>query len=327
MNVDYKNKKWWFLGFSALMLLWLFFFSCGEAEANQSRVAAMGGDSRLFLDDNVTVYQYPGRLHEFPHVNVEDGNSATLLHDWGTSVAGFSLENTGGNWLQLLYGTDSYGLIVGTGLSSDGLENGTSSSEFNIRYGQALIGGDFGLGIDWGSASADSVETSAWELNSSYRGADSWGMFNVTPILGFAYSSDGPDNSAFYIDAGFGLNETLGENGRVVAGVFTSVSTETSVDELDETDSVSAYSLPRFTIGAEYDLFDWMTLRAGANRETVFADGAIEHNFGQSYGVGFSYDNVSFDGVLSDGLLRSGPNFISGNSNDLFTQFSLTYDF
>ena len=327
MDFDYKNKNWWFAGLGIVLFVWLFFAMCGTAEANQSRVNAMGGDSRLFFDDVETVNQYPNRLVEFPHVNIEDGGSATFLHGWGTSVAGFSLEGEGSNWLGLLYGNNDYGLIIGTGLSSDGLESGSSSSNFNLRYGTTLVDGDFGIGIDWGSASVDTVETSAWEFSTSYRGGGGWGMFNVSPILGFAYGSNGPDDSAFYVDAGLGLNEQIGSSGRVVAGVFTSVSASTSISESDETETASTYSLPRFTVGAEYDLFDWMTLRAGANRETIFSDGAIDHNFVQSYGIGFSYDNVSFDGVLSDGLLRSGPNFISGNTDDLFTQFSLTYNF
>jgi len=310
-------------------LAWFFFGGgCSEAEANESRVAAMGGDARLFLDDNTTMYTFPGLISQFPHVNVEDGGSATVLHGWGEgTVAGISMDSGNTNWIQTMYGTADYGVMLGTDLTSDGLDDGTSSSAFDVRYGRTFAGGDFGVGFNWGSTTVDTLETSAWGLDVDYRGQDgSLGMFNISPLLGLSLVTGENDSQTWAVDAGFGLNDTFAEGGRVVAGVFGSFvrATETV---LEEDVSVTSYVIPRVTLGAEYDLFSWMTLRAGANRETSFNDGAIDHNFVQSYGVGFRHGALALDGVLSDGVLQSGPYMISGDSNDLFTQMSLTYNF
>ncbi len=302
----------------------------GSAFANGSRVNAMGGDDRLLLDDNTIRYRFPHYLIKFHDVNVEDGASFSIVHDYGDASVGAMHDATPGstNWLDLMYARDNWGVIIELDHWSAGEDLAGYSGAW-ATFGTEAFGGDFAVG--GGFASSDPVgggdTSSEFEGHLNYRGLDgvsSW--FNLGPMAEVTFWKLSDVMSTMWAELGIGANHTFGTSGTVVCGVFFGYS-NTSYDE-ENVDSVSMIVLPDVRVGVEYDLANWfghdVTLRAGADRMTSFSDGAISHSFSQNYGMGVGNDRVSIDGVLASGVLQNGPYIVGGVATGLFSQLSVT---
>ena len=73
--------------------------------------------------------------------------------------------------------------------------------------------------------------------------------------------------------------------------------------------------------GAEYD---WLLRRDGsANAKERIGDGS----FHWSLGLGLQKGTFYFDGVVTNGFVTGGPNFIGGNANGFLAMASMTYKF
>lgn len=104
-----------------------------------------------------------------------------------------------------------------------------------------------------------------------------------------------------------------------------------------DNDDVSRLRLavPMVNMAAEIQVLDWLYVRTGAEyswelrrdasdveKERV-ADGA----FRWSAGLGFQRGTFYFDGVVTNGFVTGGPNFIGGTSPGFLAMASLTYKF
>lgn len=95
------------------------------------------------------------------------------------------------------------------------------------------------------------------------------------------------------------------------------------------------FAAPYFNMAAEVQVLDWLYVRTGAEytwevrragnedvKERV-GDGA----FRWSAGLGFQKGTFYFDGVVTNGFVTGGPNFIGGTSPGFLAMASLTYKF
>jgi hypothetical protein len=95
------------------------------------------------------------------------------------------------------------------------------------------------------------------------------------------------------------------------------------------------FAAPMVNMAAEIQVLDWLYVRTGAEynwqlardaTDTVkqrSADGA----FRWAAGLGVQKGTFFFDGVVQNGFVTGGPNFIGGNANGFLAIASLTYKF
>ena len=152
-------------------------------------------------------------------------------------------------------------------------------------------------------------------------------------------------NTIFGLQAGFGpvytgkINEkkyTVAFHGHFG---FNSTSSEPNDQQDDDQTSGSTVMFPGFNMAMEYQIFNWMAFRSGANYSYVINSGTSREaddattssrgdaGFGWNAGLGFLMDNFRIDGTLSHGMLTGGPQFIGGNANGLFGLVSATGKF
>ncbi len=93
-------------------------------------------------------------------------------------------------------------------------------------------------------------------------------------------------------------------------------------------------SVPAITAAVEMGLTDWLDVRAGARRASTFErtiNGAETRGFNTDYnldfGVGLSLGGLTLDGVITKKFLETGPDIISDNPADVFSQVAVTYSF
>ena len=93
-------------------------------------------------------------------------------------------------------------------------------------------------------------------------------------------------------------------------------------------------SVPAITAAVEMGLTDWLDVRAGAHRASTFErtiNGAETRGFDTDYnldfGVGLSFGGLTLDGVITKKFLETGPDIISNNPEDVFSQVAVTYSF
>lgn len=113
-------------------------------------------------------------------------------------------------------------------------------------------------------------------------------------------------------------------------------------DEISETNII----FPGFNIAMEYRVLDWLELRSSAYysylinaSQTEFTPNmdnkAVEkvtsisnaNGLGWQAGVGIVFDHLKINGTLSHGFVTQGPNFISGQSGNLFSMVSVVGNF
>ncbi len=298
------------------------------ALANWSRVNAMGGDDRLLLDDNTIRYRFPNQLANYHDVNVEDGAGFSIVHEYGDATVGamHDADAASTNWLNLMYGNATWGVIVELDHQSDG-EDLPGYDGAWATFGTEVAGGDFAIGGGFFSDDPGGGGDAAtgFDAHANFRGADGFSSWvNLGPMGEVTFESVADDHTTLGVEAGIGGNHTFGTSGTVVCGLFVGFTNWSP----DVGDAISTIVLPDARVGAEYDVANWfsydVTLRAGAGRMTAWSDGAVTHTYMQNFGFGIGNDRVSIDGVLHDDVLRDGPYIVGGEDNGLFTQLSVT---
>jgi hypothetical protein len=171
-------------------------------------------------------------------------------------------------------------------------------------------------------------------------------------------------------EAGVGTNVNV-PGGRLFAGLsfelfslkhdystFRSPATAGDLDARDTNvvqttkNTTKIVSLPKVTIGAEFDIASWLTGRLGyfkafASRTiTTEPTGALKDEDSDTYnfqfyptyglamndqllslGLGLHFDRFALDGYLAEGWLADGPYVLSGENNTMFCVLSMSYCF
>ncbi|MFT3925819.1 MAG: hypothetical protein QM778_24970 [Myxococcales bacterium] len=105
----------------------------------------------------------------------------------------------------------------------------------------------------------------------------------------------------------------------------------------DATKSLNFF-VPMVNMAAEVQLLDWLYVRTGTQyswsidrvRDTTdnpTKERASTGNFIWTAGLGLAKNNFAFDGVVQNGFVTGGPNFIGGNANGFLAMATLTYKF
>jgi hypothetical protein len=96
---------------------------------------------------------------------------------------------------------------------------------------------------------------------------------------------------------------------------------------------------PMVNMAAEVQVLDWLFVRTGAqyvwqldHYKGTDANGTRKERvssapFTWSVGLGVMKNNFYFDGVIRNGFVTNGPNFIGGNANGFLALASMTYKF
>lgn len=171
-------------------------------------------------------------------------------------------------------------------------------------------------------------------------------------------------------EGGIGVNVTV-PSGRLFAGLglewislkhdYSTFRSPATAGDLDAPDTnvvqttkntTSVLSLPKVTLGAEFDIASWLTGRLGyfkafsSRTITTEPTGALKQENSETFnfqfyptyglaisdqllslGLGFHFDRFALDGYLAEGWLADGPYVLSGENNTMFCVLSLSYSF
>lgn len=109
---------------------------------------------------------------------------------------------------------------------------------------------------------------------------------------------------------------------------------EQSVSDNDEYRRLRL-AVPMVNMAAEIQVLDWLYVRTGAeyswelrrDANDAIKERVADGGFRWSAGLGFQRGTFYFDGVVTNGFVTGGPNFIGGTSPGFLAMASLTYKF
>lgn len=162
---------------------------------------------------------------------------------------------------------------------------------------------------------------------------------NTTTTGGNTVSSIGSDNSRMSFYGGVGLNWPIIDDIQIAGGVTASYNQLKLTDTTNET-KFTSFVAPNFNMALETRITDWITARLGFNKSinmnkfennnaSVTASELTTNSDAStvSLGTGFHFGRFSIDATVSERWLKQGPNFVSGQSTDLFGIISASYNF
>lgn len=238
----------------------------------------------------------------------------------------------------------------------------TSASGLGIDVGFSMMKAlDLGLFFNmysWTHNAADGKVISEGSGNSDFGLSGRYALemsptYKLIPYFGFGLmgegwkggpaGADGDEQtvSTMVLDLGLGNNMHFADN-KVMAVAAVGIQMINATDEFKPkvgtatTDKDNHSAIPYFNLGVEGEMYSWLTLRMGAEkmwhgRTTEDTDGNKESwgNVMDGYFVGaaFTFGGLLIDAQVNPGFLLSGPNFVSGNANDIATEVTLTYYF
>ncbi len=168
----------------------------------------------------------------------------------------------------------------------------------------------------------------------------SWNPTIEPTLLGFLETK----HSYMNIMGGLGISMPILDKGFMAGGLsagfnsHTATATSTLTDEF----KYSAFVFPKFNLGMEWALTDWLIGRLGYSR-AVTSDNQKYTDVGVTtevmrtlasdpiqtitMGLGFQFGRFSIDGTIGEKLLKEGIYTVSGKSNNLFGMLSASYNF
>ncbi|MDI6792079.1 MAG: hypothetical protein QME81_04330 [bacterium] len=252
-------------------------------------------------------------------------------------------------------GNSDFGARFSIALDRESTTYGSSESKQSARY-LAFAGGlsneqmDLGCILDLPAAKQE-VGTQSEELSSFGLGVNGryfmaqQGNRQLVPIAHFHYASGSikdsfeADYSSISFGGGIGVNYQLNENNLVVLGLGVGLSQSTEeVKNGDET-TERTITFPRIVMGIESQIKSWLVGRIGASQvyQSDFTEvkpptGSTTETkewdkaFDLSFGLGINFGNFSLDALINEGIFFDGPHFISGQSNQMSSMLSATYN-
>lgn len=328
------------------------------AFASYPRLATLGGDSRLMLEDYVEMWAYPGTISEYEFATGQsDGTSDVdgwfgLIKNFDGTTFGATVNH--GSMLEVLYHPGNWGLIVGVDFekTSDPAESlEVKDMAFDADWGTevGMFGdySDLAIGVGYGkntTAIGEAPETGNGSLGfgASIRGHRD-GLINLFPVISAGVDIqtviDGDDDTedakatTISIDFGAGHNHMVGPKTTIVVGFFGGVtSTSYSGDAYEGWDSRMHVIIPRITGGVEQQIGRWIAFRAGVSSVTDYDSQGDTSSFTTDYstdfGVGFTWENFALDATITEGFLHDGPYMIGGDGgNGFMSELAATYTF
>jgi hypothetical protein len=208
--------------------------------------------------------------------------------------------------------------------------------------------GNVVLGFGNSSDAAGDDENSAWALRVAGLGRAYYPLNRLVDVgvianVSFANEhSENAQNNDESSDLDFGVRAGVGpsihlDRAKIAAygGLRLGAGKNQPTSESDQDVSRLRLAVPMVNMAAEIQVLDWLYVRTGAEyrwelrREATedvkerVADGA----FAWSAGLGFQRGSFYFDGVVTNGFVTGGPNFIGGTSPGFLAMASLTYKF
>ena len=135
--------------------------------ASEQRISALGGNAGFWAEDNQNVYMFPATMHNFNLAQI-DGNdndaSAAFLFGEGTKY-GFLMGSGSDNFINIAYGSGSWGLLLGVDLNSSEMPNPYESGQLQTSDNTISLG--FGLNSGFGEIGMSLVTASSDDGNTN----------------------------------------------------------------------------------------------------------------------------------------------------------------
>lgn len=330
------------------------------ASASYPRLATLGGDPRLMLEDYVEMWAYPGTISDYEFATGQsDGTGDSdgwfgLVKNFDGSTLGVTINH--GNMLEVLYHPGTWGMIAGLDYDkatafAESIEVTTKDISLDANWGTdiGMFGdySDLAIGVGYSKNTTTTGEDpeqgdSRIEFGASVRGHRD-AFINLFPIIsaGVQMSTliDGDDDTedakstSISIDLGAGHNHFVAPQTAVVVGVYTGVvSTSYSGDAYENWDSRMHVIIPRITGGIEQYVGKWITFRAGATSHTEYDKqgdvNSFSTDFSTDFGIGLHWENFTVDATITEGFLHDGPYMIGGDGeNGFMSTLAATYTF
>lgn len=162
----------------------------------------------------------------------------------------------------------------------------------------------------------------------------------LVPLLSYA-KSDFTEDSDFTggtdedvtetsLDLGVAFHYDVNGNDLLILGVSGEYFKEEDVGAgVDE----SSWHLPRLFAALEFDVYSWLTVRAGANKsfdrtdDTPSDTDVLTSEFGFGLGMGLHFDHFDVDATVDPDAVFTGGYLFSGDSSDPLTRITATYYF
>ncbi len=324
--------------------------------ASDPRLAVLGGDARLLVNDYLEMWAYPGIIGDYEFITGSSETAGSDSDGWFGIVDGL-----GGNAYGVTINHNNYSHEI---LFSPGGWGAILSMDFDKYPEEDETVKEMAVGLAWGTdvpfladysdlafAAGFDKETRDLEddefcnsnmmFGASLRGHGD-DFFNLFPIISAGFNShtvDDYDDSSIStttinFDFGAGRNKKVGDKTNLILGVFGALqSTSHSGDYAEGAtpDSEMSIDLPRVSGGVEQEIGKWLVFRAGAvSTSTYYKSGDFNQftsGFETNFGVGLHWDNFIMDATISEGFLHDGPYMVGGTDNGFMGSLAATYNF
>jgi hypothetical protein len=312
---------------------------CAALFASDQRISALGGNAALWPGDEANIAAFPGSLNDHALVQFsgigwdidatgaatnDDDESATVLFDKDGTTWGFSYDNAGVNWFNMMWGNGDMGLTMQMVSSDD--DAGTEASGFGLGWGQTMDFGD--VGVNYASYEVSNVDISSLALN--WRGDVGFWVFDGL-TASYEMGEVGDAEATGLSATAFTHMDASGADVLFAMGV-NNMSTD------DGAGTEDSYMHMVSTVAVEANMTDWATFRIGAtyayqlsgdNDWTGPGASSGDDGWDLGLGLGFNWGGLSADYTLSQGFFNDPVSEITGyDGGNLTSQgVTLTYSF
>ena len=317
---------------------------CAALFASDQRISALGGNAALWPGDEANIPAFPGSINDHAMVQVsgvgwtlgdwdndpvtadtyaEGQESASILFDKDGTSWGFTYDNDGLNWFNMMYGNGDMGLTISMVSLDD--DAGTEASGFGLGWGQTMGFGD--VGVNYASYEVGGVDLSTIAVN--WRGDLGFWVFD-SMTAGFQMADVGDDSATMLNATAFTHMDAGG------ADVLFAMGVENYSDEVGGVDD--GYMHLQNTVAVEANMTDWATFRLGAtyayqlsgeNDWTGPGGDLADDGWSLSTGLGFNWGGLSADYTIAQSFFNDPVSHITGYDGDNLTEqgVTLTYKF
>jgi len=327
------------------------------AFASDPRLAVLGGDARLLVNDYLEMWAYPGVIGDYEFVTGGSETAGDVSDGWfgivdglGGNAYGVTINHNDYNH-EILFSPGGWGAILSMDFDKWAPTDSTTRKDIAVGF---AWGTDvpfladysdlaFAVGFDNTNIDLndDALTSSDMMFGASLRGHGN-DFFNLFPIIGVDvsyhdvndYDDVSINTTTIHIDFGAGRNKKVGDKTNLVLGVFTDLEfTSHGGDYAEDAtpDSEMWIEIPRVTGGVEQEIGKWLIFRAGAaSVSEYYSTGDFNQftsGFETNFGVGLHWDNFIMDATISEGFLHDGPYMVGGTDNGFMGSLAATYNF